>query len=121
LVDWVIKNNNMINRFKVYNYNKVIIYQCVTSTRAIHEIIEELDAMFKPTNKRYYVHCDNELVFTINPPFAKAKCNSKIKDHRTNYIYNGLWEFMEDLNIKRKSNAYEIIKNDLRYSYICEK
>lgn len=109
---------NVIYRFKVCNDKKVVIYQCVTSTRQIHDIIEELNEMFKPTYKKYFVYCNGDLVYVINPPYKNAKYKQRIRDKQTGYVYVGLWEFKEDLQIKTNDKAYNIIKNNRRYEYI---
>jgi hypothetical protein len=110
-----------IDRYEVINANeKKMVYKCVTTTKTEDEILKILVPMYEGNSKVFHIFKNKELIYKINAKRKHIKRFTKIKDVRTGYIYSGLWELMQELNIKHETDAYSFMKNNSRYSYIFE-
>jgi hypothetical protein len=92
-----------------------ICYKCVTTTRIISEVIEEIDKIYGGQKLTYKLYCNDTHVFTFNK--KKKNMERKIIDKRSNFIYLNINDFMDSNNLSRK-DAHIMLRTLSHYEFM---
>jgi hypothetical protein len=101
--------------FKVMRRDKICVYQCVTTTRTIDEVLPILKERFDIKTYPVKILCNDVEVARWN--FA-TKANPAIIDEQTGIVFANIEQMMEALGVSRNQALWRIRQRKRYYWHI---
>lgn len=101
--------------FKVMRKHNVCVYQCITTTRTIDEVLPILHERFNIKGYPVWVLCNDVEVARWN---YADKTNPAIFDRQTGSLFANIEQMMDELKLSRQACLYRIRQRNRYYWHI---